>query len=184
MLKLDQIRIAAIAVLVAISAQTTTRAANGSINLDELRALQGLEPEVHVNLDGWILDFARTAAKDENDPELAILEGLEALQVRVFNLDGDDKLASDMAELTQTLRDDLYSQGWEEIVRVRDKGDNVNILMRGDGEVMDGVLVMAVSDNDEAVFVNIIGQIYADTLAKILSGSDLVGHNFDVDFDL
>ena len=61
----------------------------------------------------------------------------------------------------------LSDQGWESVVTVNSADEQVRIFMKLNDEAVDGITVMAVEEN-EAVFVNIIGDINPEELSKVI----------------
>jgi len=70
----------------------------------------------------------------------------------------------------------LKSSGWEPIVQVNEDDEQVLVYTKMTGGNMEGMTVMVV-DGEEAVFVNVIGQLNPVELAKVMD-------SFDVDIDL
>jgi hypothetical protein len=109
------------------------------------------------------------------DQEMSdIMKKLRLVRVQVFDVDraAAEKFSEAAAETTKK----LDSKGWERVVRVRDDGENVDVYIKpsADFEWIAGVLVMVVSDDDEAIFVNIVGEIKPSDL-------QLLGDHFDID---
>jgi hypothetical protein len=67
----------------------------------------------------------------------------------------------------------LLKQGWERLVRVRDKDEQVTVLVLNDEEMIEGLTVMVVESECEMVFVNIAGRID-------LAALQTLGEKFDV----
>ena len=63
------------------------------------------------------------------------------------------------------------------LCRARDHEEKVDVYVKSGNDAIQGILVMAV-DGEEAVFVNVLGDINPDEIASIV---DQV--NVDVDFD-
>lgn len=123
---------------------------------------------VEVNLSPGLLKFAaRIAAHQE--PEAAELIGnLKRIRVNVVGLDESNR--SGNIEKIEAVRRTLEAQGWTQMVTVREKdgGDNVDIHVKQRGEdAIDGLVITVIDHKGEAVFVNIVGNISADQLAKI-----------------
>ncbi len=129
---------------------------------------------VEVNLSPGMLKFAAKIAAC-HEPETAELIGnLHHIRVNVVGLDEANR--SENIEKIEVVRRNLESQGWTRIVTVREKneGDNVNIHVKQHGEdSVDGLVVTVIDKMGEAVFVNIVGNIRADQLAKIADKLDI-----------
>jgi hypothetical protein len=88
----------------------------------------------------------------------------------------DDSNRAATTEQIESVRRKLESAGWTKVVTVREKegGDNVNVhvLQRGE-ESIDGLVVTVIDHQGQAVFVNIVGNINADQIAKIADKYDI-----------
>ncbi len=123
---------------------------------------------VEVNLSTGMLKFAaKLAARQE--PEAAELIGnLKRIRVNVVSL--DDSNRKDTIAQIDSIRHKLESQGWTQMVTVReqDGGDNVDIHVKQRGDdIIEGLVVTVIDHNGEAVLVNIVGNINADQIAKV-----------------
>ncbi len=137
----------------------------GYIDLSQVEAWFDDEPAIEVNIRGALLNLVAEASKYE-DPDLAdMLRQLKVIQVRGFDLSrADDTLLSQSTELGRQLEAD----GWETVVRVRDDGEHVQMYLLATGESIDGMVVLATDEfEDEAIFVNIVGEIRPDQIGRI-----------------
>lgn len=156
---------------------TAFAAPSGQIDFADLSAHYG-EPKVEINLSASLMSMIGSFAKNE-DPEVAqILSNLEFIKVRVYNLNGKlEKANSTVDRVSSTLKRD----NWETLVMVNDNEENqkVRIFSKSTNDVIDGVVVMVVSpekEEGEAVFINIVGEIDPDKIAKVTD-------NLDIDID-
>lgn len=142
----------------------------GYVSFGELSSVYG-EPKVMINIGGTILRFVGAAAKD--DPEAqAILQNLKGVRINVYATGGDSTAALEQVTRVKGM---LKGGGWEPIVQVNEDGEQAQIFMKIAGDKMEGLTVMAV-DDEEAVFINIIGQLDPAQLSAVMD-------NFDIDID-
>lgn len=142
----------------------------GYVDFGELMSVYG-EPKVMINLGGSILKFVGGMSKD--DPETAaLLDKLKGVRINVYAVDGNPDAALQKVSQVKGL---LQSGSWEPIVQVNEDGEQAQIFIKFSGDVMEGLTVMAV-DAEEAVFINIIGQMDPAQLSQMMD-------NFDVDID-
>jgi hypothetical protein len=89
--------------------------------------------------------------------------------------DVDSRMRSEYADVTKETTKQLDEKGWERIVRVREDEENVDVYLRpsDDYESILGIVVM-VASWDEAVFVNIVGEINPEDVSRL-------GEHFDID---
>lgn len=147
--------------------------ASGYVDFDELSEQYG-EARVMINVSGSLLRLAR--AMEHRDPIAnAVLHGMESVRIRVYDTQGDTAPAS---ERINSLSARLVADSWESVVRSREDRKNVAILVRQDAQRIHGITVMAV-DDEEAVFINVLGEIDPDQIGEVIAQMDL-----DVDMDL
>lgn len=163
---------------------STARAQPVSFDPATLDALFNRPAKVEVNLSGPLLRMASMATDD--DPETsAMIRGLRAITVRVYNLaDAGDGLDTRLGDFGNR----LTSAGWQTLVRVRpddEDSDDVWVYVRVAGDIFDGMAVMALDNEDgEASFVFIDGPIDPSQVGRLGgkfgvsigdSGDDAVG---------
>jgi len=132
------------------------------------------EPRVMVNLSATLLRLASAIPQD--DPAAAeTLRNLDAVRVHVYDTHGNPGPAT---ERMQRVAESLGAAQWDNIVRVRDEGEFVDVYLKQNGERILGLTVMAV-DGEETVFVNVLGDIDPAQLQAVVDGVDL---DFDLSF--
>ena len=145
----------------------------GYVDLDAIEDWFEKEPSIIVNVKGALLDLVAEASRYE-DPDLAdLLRKLKSIQVRGYNMRWAD--FEEVQQQTQAFARQLESQGWDTVVRVRDHDEDVNIHVRVDDGAIAGMMVMVISpDDDETVFVSIVGQIDPEQIGRL-------GRKFDIE---
>ena len=138
--------------------------AQGYVDFENLDFFKDIEKKVEVSIKGSLLKFVSKASA-QNDPELSqLLENLKLIKVDVFPM--DKTTTSEVESAINRISKELESKNWERMVRVKDAKQRVEIYNQFIGDQLSGLVVMAVSD-DEAVFVNIIGNIDPAQLGKL-----------------
>jgi len=56
---------------------------------------------------------------------------------------------------------------------VRNEGEHARIYVKMNGNKIDGLTVMAAEDGDEAVFINVIGEIDPEDLSTVTDTLDI-----------
>ena len=102
-----------------------------------------------------------------------MISKLKGILVQIYTLDENTDAARDQFGKTKS---SLKSSGWEPIVQVNEDDEQVLVYMKMIEGQMEGMTVMVV-DEEEAVFVNIIGQLNPAELGRVMD-------SFDVDVDL
>ena len=103
----------------------------------------------------------------------ALRKRLHGVRVSVFE---KPSVTEEAVAYVKTISSNLNQQGWESVVTVNSDDEQVRVFMKFNGENVEGITVMALEE-DEAVFVNVIGDLKPDELGKVME-------SFDVDVDL
>jgi hypothetical protein len=128
---------------------------------------------VEIHLGPTLLGAIARGAKD--DPEAAaLLGGLRSVSAYIVGLEGNPARAEEATKLLRDMEERLRRDGWEDLARVREKGDRVNVLVLGGDGNVEGLVVLALDkDEGEVVFANLAGKL---DLAKL----DRLGDTLDV----
>ena len=104
------------------------------------------------------------------------LKNIRHVRVNVVGLDDTNK-ASTLARM-ESIRADLEKKGWEKIVTVREPkksgSDDVAVFMKSTDDTIHGIVVTVIESKGTAVFVNVVGNIRADELAKLGEKLDIM----------
>ncbi len=129
---------------------------------------------VEINLSPTLLKFAARLTAHEEPESAELLANLKGIRVNVVGL--DDSNRAGMIEKVEAIRKALDAQGWAKMVTVREPagGDNVDIHVKQHGDdAIDGLVITVLDKKGQAVFVNIVGNIQADQIAKIAEKFDI-----------
>ena len=145
----------------------------GFVDFSALTALAGGEPTVEISLKAPLLSMVTNLIRAEDEEAADFISKLLRVTVNVFDSSNVDVDA--MSDSMETVSNDLESQGWERVVRVREDEDHVDIYVRlsANAEVIHGLAIM-VAEPYETVLVNIVGDISGNDLAAL-------GRRFDID---
>ncbi|MBK8474827.1 MAG: DUF4252 domain-containing protein [Opitutaceae bacterium] len=158
--------VAACAVGLAFSSTAVFAADSGEIDFGTLLAGAVGTKTVEINLPEPLLAFAATIAKCQDADAAALIKELKHIRVNVLGM--DDKNRADISARVQKIRTELAAKGWLRAVNVQDNGDDVAVLIKiGNGSIIEGLAVTVLSKNNEAVFVNIVGNIDPVRIAAI-----------------
>lgn len=157
--------------LPALAQEDGLMALPGYIDFNELTSVYG-EPKVNIAIGGTLLNFVGVMAAKE-DPEIGpVFSQLKGVRVSTYATNGNAATAID--ELT-SVKSSLQSANWVPVVQVNNEGEQVQIFLKLNGELIDGLVLMAV-DSEEAVFINVLGNIDPMQLSQVME-------KFDVDID-
>ena len=144
----------------------------GYVDFGDLSATYG-DPKITINLGGTMLGFVGMMSSAESPETSDLISKLKGIRVQIYSMDEDASAAKSQFGKT---RKGLKSSGWEPVVQINEDDEQVLVYMKMEGGNMEGMTVMVV-DEEEAVFVNVIGQLNPAELGKVME-------SFDVDVDL
>ncbi|MCW8924886.1 MAG: DUF4252 domain-containing protein [Xanthomonadales bacterium] len=150
---------------------------DGYIDFGDLSATYG-EPSISINIGGTLLQFVG-AMSESSDPEAAkIMSELKGVRVFGYPIERDPAVARDkFTEVKSTLK----KKGWEPVVQINEDDEQVLIYMKLNESVMEGMTVMTV-DDEEVMFINIIGKLDPRQIGKVMEGFDVhINGKVDVD---
>ena len=137
----------------------------GYIDFGNLDDFKDAEETVEVFIKGPILKFVARATANE-DPGLSqLIKDLVLIKVNVFSIERNQM--NDVKSIIKKVSKKLDPKKWEIMVRVKERNEYVEIYTQfAKNDELTGLVIMAVED-DEAVFVNIVGKIDPDQLGKL-----------------
>jgi hypothetical protein len=133
----------------------------GYVDFGELAADYG-EPRVTVDISEPLLKLV-SAMKHDDPVAEAALKDLESVRVRIYDTAGDVAAAAERMQEVSAMLGDL---DWEQIVRVRESDKKVDVYVKHGDDQIHGLTVVKV-DGEEAVFVNVMGELSPEVLARV-----------------
>lgn len=166
---------AVFAVLILVSGLRTAGAQiedhPGYFPIDRFSILAEDSLSLEINLNKALLRLVAAAVGDE-EPEFAeLVRGLESIRVRVAEPGAFDvaALRGGLAEAT----DWLESRGWSTMLRLREEEEEVYVYLRATEDEMQGITVLAMEADGEAVLVNVVGSLDPERLASLAEALDI-----------
>ncbi len=144
----------------------------GYVDFGDLSETYG-EPKITINLGGTMLNFVGMMSKAESPETSKLITKLKGIRVKIYETDENVEAAKNQYGMVKS---NLRSSGWEPVVQVNEEDEQVLVYMKMNSDKMEGMTVMVV-DEEEAVFVNVIGQLNPAELGKVME-------SFDVDLGL
>ena len=111
------------------------------------------------------------ASGGEDQALSKLLSNLLLIKVNTFSI--DSVITEDLKQKVARIESELGNKKWEKIVRVKEQHELVNVYMKMDNDLVVGLVVMAVEEGNEAVFVNIVGEIDMESIGKLGSKFDI-----------
>ena len=161
--------------LITLVLTLTIAAANAQSFVSEIRQELGTKPEVNINIGTWLVKLMMKFA-DEDDPEAkALMDGLKRIKVTVFELE-DNHNSRRLNSIIENKIQSLSAKGYEQLVSVRDHGDNVFILAKVKGDLMQDAMIIAYEKGDELAIISLKGDVNLKQLA-------MISNEYDVDIE-
>lgn len=160
--------------LPAIAQEDELKDLPGYVDFGDLSSLYG-EPKIIINLGGTMLSFVSMMSSSESPETADMISKLKGVRVQIYSTDENSDAAK--AQFNE-VKDNLKTDGWEPIVQINEDDEQVLIYMKMENGLMEGMTVMVV-DDEEAVFINVIGQLNPAELGRVMNSLDV-----DVDLDL
>ena len=135
------------------------------------------DEEVEIDLTQPLLGVVGAFIGDD-DPQLSeLIMDLHLVRVNSFSFrkSNDEKVRGLIDELSSGLDED----GWDNIIKVRERGERVNVFVKlaGDKRTREGTflsgLTVLVYERGQATFVNVVGNFRLEDIAR-------VGRHFDI----
>lgn len=157
--------------LPAIAQEDALKDFPGYVDFGELTSMFG-EPTVQIAVGGSLLGLVSALSARENPQAAELFKRLHGVRVSVFE---NPSMTEGAVEFVKAISSKLSQQGWESVVTINSDDEQVRIFMKFNGDKVEGITVMALEE-DEAVFVNVIGDLKPDELDKVME-------NFDIEMD-
>ena len=104
--------------------------------------------------------FAQLLKDDRIDDVVKEIEKMKFLRVEKT----EDFLATEYKALVESYEDESY----EDLMTMRSDGMNVNVLIREEGKVTKGLIIMA-NDEEQFMLLDVLGNVPLDSVAELLS---------------
>lgn len=128
---------------------------------------------VEVNVNSNLITMVTNFAKKQEPQVAEVLAGLKSIRVNVLGVNDENR--DEIVSKVKSIRSQLDGSGWERLVTVIKGDEDVGVYMKMRGpEAVEGVVVTVLKGHEQAVFVNIVGDIRPDKLA-------MVGERFDIE---
>ncbi|UCF77684.1 MAG: DUF4252 domain-containing protein [Candidatus Eiseniibacteriota bacterium] len=143
----------------------------GYVNLEDIKIPGETGKVTEISLGPGLLKLARESA-DNGDEELTrVLSNLKCIQVKAFEVNQRDR--GKIRTAMKLIEARLEKEGWERAVSVKSEDEFVVVSLKQRNGRAVGLLVMALEEDGEAVFANIVGDFELEDLGDIDEMIDL-----------
>lgn len=142
------------------------KAADGKVEFGQFTPPQSGGDFVEVNIGNTLISMAAKLV-EKQEPEVSkMLASIESVQVNVIGLDDGNR--ESLYGRAKEIRGTLQKSGWEKIVTAQQKGQDVNIYLKTNGEdSVRGLTVVVMEQKKQAVFINVVGNIRPEQLSML-----------------
>jgi hypothetical protein len=123
-----------------------------------------------------LIRVARWALDEDDDEAARMLEGVDGVRIRIYEIDGD---ASRVAERVSGMSERLEEDDWQPVMLVQDEGEQTHMLMRSQGDRIQG-LTLITSDEEEAVVINLMGHLNPENWTEVMVALDVDSPDVEV----
>jgi hypothetical protein len=116
-----------------------------------------------------ILKSVAADSKGSGDEDLAkVLEMVRSIRVKGFSVGEKDDKA--IGKAVDRITADLKDKGWKRLIYLKDGDEVMSVSTRYQDEDLVGLMVVAYEPGEEALFVNVVGDLDLPTLMKLVGG--------------
>jgi len=138
----------------------------GYVNFGSFEDFQKGDEVAEIMIEEHLLKMVAKLAGNEDAEMSSLLGGLKLVKVNTFEVNDNNK--SRLISKIKNIDAELMDKNWDRIVRVKKKTEIANIYIKtaGDNKI-EGLVVTTLGDDNEAAFVNIVGNIDLDSIGRL-----------------
>ena len=145
----------------------------GYVDFSGIKGFEDAEEMVEVYLKRPLLEMVAEMSRDQDPTLYNLLKNVYLIQVRTFSLEGE--LQKELMELDRRLKaltERLRKEGWEPVVRAREKDEYAEIYIKSHKGKFAGLVVVN-NEGKRVALVNIVGSVDLKSLGKLREKFDL-----------
>jgi hypothetical protein len=147
---------------------TAPRGNEGFADLDSL-GFADTDRVMTISIGPALLRFA--ARHVDDDPETReLLRSLDGVRIRIYEIEQNpDRVAARMDDMSRK----LAGAGWERVMLVRQEHEQAHMLIKVDGDRICGMTVLVSDGDEEAVVINLMGDIQPQQFAGVMTALEV-----------
>ena len=147
---------------------TAPRGNEGFADLDSL-GLADTDRVMTISIGPALLRFA--ARHVDDDPETReLLRSLDGVRIRIYEIERNpDRVAARIDDMSRK----LASDGWERVMLVNQEREQAHMLVKLDGDRICGMTVLVSDGDEEAVVINLMGDIQPQQFAGVMNALEV-----------
>ncbi len=121
---------------------------------------------VEINVPASLIGLAAKFVEKQEPEAAKLLSRIQLIHVNVIAL--TDQNRDEVRKRAQKVRKDLEGKGWERLVKVSKQDQDVAVYLKTHGdEAVQGLAVVVMDKDQQAIFVNVVGDIKPEQLALL-----------------
>ena len=162
--------VAALLLLAAGGAAARLSEEPGYIDLEWIQIPDDAREIEDIDLSPALLSIAADAEAEGKDELAKLLGMIRSIRVKSFSVESDQS-AREAERAVDRITQQLREEDWSRLIHVRDDDETVTVSTRRVDGKMVGLMVVAYQD-DEASFVNIVGDLDLAYMIRFVMGMD------------
>ena len=121
---------------------------------------------VEVNVSSSLISMAARFLEKQEPDVAQVLNGVQLVHVNVIGLNDNNR--GELEKRSEKIRKELDSKGWERVVTVQQDNQKVGVYLKTlNKDTVQGLVVMVMDGKENAVFINVVGDIKPEKLAML-----------------
>ncbi len=139
---------------------------SGYVDFGKFNPPSGGGEFVEVNVSNNLICMASKLVEKQQPDVAQMLRGIHSVRVNVIRLNDDNR--ADIEGRVKGIREQLDGQGWQRVVTAVQPDEDVGVYLKTRGEeAVEGLVVTVIDHHQEAVLVNVVGDIRPEKLAEL-----------------
>jgi hypothetical protein len=144
----------------------------GYVDLEKIQIPGSAEEVMDVDLGPALLKLALGADENRDQALSQALEMVQSIRVKSFSV--DENQAPKIQAYMKEIEEKLNADDWQRLIYIKDDEEIVIVSVKHAESAIAGLMVMVFEDDEEATFVNVVGNIDLSKLIGIAGDLDEV----------
>ena len=162
-----------IALIMALAAPVMAARASdkpGYVDLDFIEIPEDADTIQDIDLGAVLKDVAREAKENDDLAIAELLAMVHHLRMRSFSVESDSE--NDARQYVKKVAATLKDDDWDTLMRFKDGDESTTISTKYHNDNMVGLMVVVFSPDDEAMFINVVGDLDLGKLMRLATDLD------------
>lgn len=127
--------------------------------------------EVHVSVQELALRLVAAATRSSDADLAEMLGGLKLIEVWVYNVDANSRKS--FKDRVADIAKELEKKSWQQAMTLRSQDSRGYMYLKVEDDVPQGLVASFISEDDQAIFVNIVGKIDPSQIGRLANKFNL-----------